>query len=128
QPDFHTRTAATTQSGMNGPTAVAFDVNGSRIFVADLDNKRVLVFSGASLSNGMNANTVLGQTSFTAGSANAGGGATVSQAGLNLPYGVTYDGTRNRLFVSDFSNNRVLVFSGAALSNGMNANTVLGQP
>ncbi len=84
------------------------------------------VFALLNISNGMPATLVLGQTNFTSGSANKGG--TTSQSGLNTPYGIAVDPSTRKVFVADFSNNRVLRFASvAALSNGAAAEGVLGQ-
>jgi DNA-binding beta-propeller fold protein YncE len=121
QADFTHAVAATTQSGFNGVEGVAYDTSNNHLFATEYTNHRALVFSGALLSNGMNANTVLGQADFTHG------GAAVTQSGMGGALGAAYDTVHNRVFVADYDNNRVLVYSGALLSNGMNANTVLGQ-
>jgi DNA-binding beta-propeller fold protein YncE len=121
QPNFGTGAALTTQARMNDPEGVIYDAAHDHLFVGDAGNNRVLVFTGSTLSNGMNANAVLGQTNFTSA------GTATTQAGMSGPAGMTYDPNHGRLFVGDYSNNRVLVFSGASLSNGMNANSVIGQ-
>ena len=45
----------------------------------------------------------------------------------NSPRGLIYDPAGNRLFVADFSNNRVMLFDVASITNGENAVNVLGQ-
>jgi DNA-binding beta-propeller fold protein YncE len=122
QPDFTRHAAATTQSGMHYPYDLAYDVTNSRLFVADSGNSRVLVFTGSTISNGMDAAAVLGQPDFTTHAS------ATTQSGMNYPYGLAYDGATNRLFVSDYDNSRVLVFTGSTISNGMDAAAVLGQP
>ncbi|QOJ14679.1 MAG: DUF11 domain-containing protein [Planctomycetia bacterium] len=73
------------------------------------------------------ADAVLGQTDFTAGAANAGGGPTAST--LNEPRGLVVDRGSGRLFVADSLNHRVLSWSSAAaFTNGQPADLVLGQP
>lgn len=121
QANFYTNSAAVTQSGLNIPSGIMYDNGTNRLFVGDYANNRVLVFSGSSLATGMNANTVIGQTSFTARTA------ATTQSGLSSPEEVAYDSVRNRLFIADLGNDRVLVYSGASLGNGMNAYHVLGQ-
>jgi DNA-binding beta-propeller fold protein YncE len=121
QANFYTKTSATTQAGMNGPEGVAYDATHNRLFVSEYNNNRVLVFDVTSITNGMNASYVLGQSVFTAS------GTAVTQSGLSAPVGMVYDATNDHLFVSDSGSNRILVFSGASVSNGMNANTVIGQ-
>jgi len=113
--------AATTQSGMSGPVGVAYDSGNDRLFVTDAGNNRVLVFNTSSISNGMNASNVLGQANFTSNAAND------TQATMSNPGDVAYDSVNNRLFVSEYGNSRVLVFSTSSISDGMNASYVLGQ-
>ncbi len=125
QAGFTTATAATTQADMNVPTDVTYDAATGRLFVAQNTGNRVTVYSGsiAHLSNGMNATKVLGQTNFTNTTA------ATTQAGMNVPFGLAYDSSTDRLFVSQGTGNRVTVYSGsvALLSNGMAATKVLGQ-
>lgn len=112
----------TSQSGMYIPNGLSYDSAGQRLFVADRFNNRVLVFNAATLSNGQNADYVLGQTNFTSG------GSAASQNRMNNPTHIKFDGINNRLYVPDYLNNRVLVFDVSSVSNGQNAIYVLGQP
>jgi DNA-binding beta-propeller fold protein YncE len=121
QPDFTSNQAATTQSGMDSPYGLALDRTGNRLFVADRDNARVLIYDVASITNGENAVNVLGQSNFTS----AGGG--VTSTTFALPTALAYDASNNRLFVADATNHRVLVFDVASISNGEAAVNVLGQ-
>jgi DNA-binding beta-propeller fold protein YncE len=122
QSNFTTSSGATTQTGMNSPVGMTYDAANKRLFVTDgFNNNRVLVYDVASITNGEAAVNVLGQTTFTTGT-----GAT-TQTGMINPIGVTYDATNNRLFVTDFGNNRVLVYDVASITNGEAAVNVLGQ-
>lgn len=121
QANFTGNAVASTQSGLFSPQAVAYSAAGSRLFVADLLNKRVLVFNTATVTNGMNASNVLGQPNFTTTDVN------VTQNGMSPPTDVAYNATENQLYVVDTNNQRVLVFNTAAISDGMNASYVLGQ-
>lgn len=47
QPDFVTATAATTQTGMNGPIALSVDSTNDHLSVIDYHNNRLLVFSAS---------------------------------------------------------------------------------
>jgi DNA-binding beta-propeller fold protein YncE len=124
QPDFISCGAATTQSGMNTPSGMDFDATNNRLFVADQNNNRVLVFNTSSITNGMNASYVLGQADFVTPTA------ATTQSGMSQPYDVKYDSTNSRAFVADQVNNRVLVFDAlpADIANGENASFELGQP
>jgi sugar lactone lactonase YvrE len=124
QPDFgiHTAAAATTQNGMDDPTAVAVDGSGT-LWVVDKGNNRVLRFdNAASKANGANADGVLGQPNFVSYAT------ATTQNGLYLPLGVAVDSS-GTLWVADQYNSRVLRFDNAASkTNGANADGVLGQP
>ncbi len=119
QANFTSSTSAATQSGMAGPLGVTYSSSNNYLFVSDSSNSRVLVYDVTSISNGENAAYVLGQADFTSSS-----GAT-TQSALYAPRQLdVYD---NYLFVSDFSNRRVLVYDVTSISNGENAAYVLGQ-
>jgi DNA-binding beta-propeller fold protein YncE len=121
QPDFRSSAAANTQSGVNFPRGIAFDAVHNRLFVAQSSNSRVTVYNTSTITNGMNASGVLGQTNYT------NSGTATTQSGMASPYGLAYDGTNDRLYVADSNNNRVLVFDTSTITNGMNAVHVLGQ-
>ncbi|HQY48184.1 MAG TPA: hypothetical protein PLE38_14570, partial [Usitatibacteraceae bacterium] len=71
QPDFATVTAGTTAAKLAFPYGVAVDEAGN-LYVSDQGNNRVLIFP-APITSGMAATKVIGQASFTANTANAGG-------------------------------------------------------
>ena len=123
---FTTNTAATSQSGLSGPSGVAYDATDSLLYVADTTNNRVMVFNVATgtIANGENASYLLGQTAWNGLSS----GSTAST--MNGPYGVAYDPNSSRLFVGESGNDRVTVFnvSPTLIANGMNASFVIGQP
>ena len=105
---------------MNGPEDV--QVSGSRMYVADTSNHRVLYFNSIPTVNNANADGVIGQPGF--GSAIPNNPDALS--GLQDPRGIASDGTN--LFIADTSNNRVVVHTTPAPANGAAHNIVLGQP
>ena len=121
QNTFFSGGSGTGQNRLDNPRELAFDEQGQQLFVADVDNSRVLVFNVAAIDNGENAANVLGQSNFS--STNS----TVSQNGFSAPAGLVYDKNGQRLFVSDYVARRVLAFDIAEISNGENAVNVLGQ-
>ncbi len=125
QTDFVSSGATTTQAGLSAPSAVSYDAANSRLFVADTSNNRVLVFNvaTATISNNENASYVLGQANYTSSTA------TTTQTGMSGPAGLGYDPTTSRLFVSDKTNSRTLVFDASVgtIANGEGASKVLGQ-
>jgi sugar lactone lactonase YvrE len=120
QPDFTSNAAAATPNGMNYVRGITVD--GTRLWVADSSNHRVLRFeNAASKGNGANADGVLGQPDFVSKTSG------LSQAKLYYPRGLYAEG--GRLWVADYNNGRVLRFENAAgKPDGANADGVLGQP
>ena len=112
---------------LSSPRSVAIDAQG-RLYVADMNNNRVLRFDGASAQavNGADATRVFGQATFTDSQGNRGGSANAGT--LAVPYGVAV--AQGRLYVADTGNHRVLRFDAAdtQLTNGPDADGVLGQP
>jgi hypothetical protein len=114
-PDYKTGSTIETT-----PTARTFDFpyyvasNGSQLFIADVLNNRVLMWSAIPTTNFAAANRVFGQGSFTANVENDD-----NQDGLTdgvpsartmyYPSGVFINGTK--LFVTDNSNSRFLIYS-----------------
>jgi hypothetical protein len=99
-------------------------VDGTRLFVPDLANHRVLVWSTIPTTNNAPADRVLGQSSLTTNAPNAGGA--VGAIGFNSPIAVYAAG--NTVAVADYLNNRVMVYSSPITANGQAANVVVGQP
>lgn len=109
--------------GFFEPTGVAS--NGSRLFVADRLNHRVLIWRTFPSAIGQPADEVLGQPSFTANLVNAGQGIyRPALSSFNLPTGVNLVGTT--LWVADTENNRVVRWDNATTTP--TAAAVLGQP
>lgn len=123
QPNFTTNTATVTQTGANNPYHTAVDPTTGKVFIADINNNRVLRYPNInSIDNGEPAEAVLGQTNFTSN------GAATTQSGFNTPAGI-HIGPTGTLWVSEFNNHRVLRFDNASSKlTGANADGVLGQP
>jgi sugar lactone lactonase YvrE len=117
---FTTATAAITQNGLNIPRGLTLDVTSQTLFVSDQSNHRILVYDVTSISNGENAVKVLGQPNFTTGTAGT------NQSKLNVPEGLCYDMSNAKLYVSDRSNNRLLVFNFDVEVTGTVTNTTCG--
>jgi DNA-binding beta-propeller fold protein YncE len=138
--------------------AMAVDTVNHRLFLSDGGNNRVLVFDirEGALKPGANAIGVIGQNDFTSTGAVVlgrapgeprgeldGGGRNrpdpvdpVAQkdpirqrSGFSTPGGLAFDAKRNRLFVVDGNNARVLIFdvTPEKFRNGMPAISVIGQ-
>ena len=113
QPDF----ASTAPGSMSQSLSTPVDVysNGLQFFISDADNHRVLIFGSFPTDIQPAADRVLGQNSLlniTPNDDNQDGveDANASARTLRNPTGIIAIG--NRLFVTDFSNNRVLIYEG----------------
>jgi hypothetical protein len=103
QSDFASSAAATTQTGMKMPWGIHGD--GTRLYVADTSNSRILVWSAPPTSMGQPADSVIGQVDFTHGGANPA--PMLGLTTFNYPSSIFADG--KRLWVADSYNNRVVV-------------------
>lgn len=112
-----------TKSNLVEPLALAIDVLGNRLFVADSIARRILIFDISTISNGEDAIRVLGQPDFVS---DENHGVTDSSLGSNIT-GMDYDFPTNRLFVCDSENHRVLIYDVSAITNNEPAIHVLGQ-
>ncbi len=117
QTNFENSTTGTTISTLNNPNYVY--IKDSRMFVSDEVNHRILIFNSIPTTNGASADLVLGQPSFTSGSANQGSSTAANT--LNRPRAVFI--YNNKLFVGDPINARVLIFPNIMDTPSMNITT-----
>ncbi len=94
-----------------------------KMYVTDAFNNRVLVFNSIPTANNFGADFAIGQSDITGNSANRGGDPAANT--LNAPFYAFTDG--GRLYISDYGNNRVLIFNSLPTSFGASADTVIGQ-
>ncbi len=107
---------------LSGPTGLAMDSAGN-LFVADQFNCRVLIYDPP-FANNMNANTVIGQPSFTSPSS-PNCVASSPASNLHVPTGVAVDSSGN-LWVADSSWGRVTEYQ-PPFTSGMTASLAIGQ-
>jgi hypothetical protein len=119
QPDFTSNGAGTTQTSLNEPEGLWSD--GTRLVVADESNNRVLIWNSIPTTNDAPADVVVGQPDFTS---NDNPEPPTAQS-FFFPTAVASDGSS--LYVADYENNRILVFSPFPTSNNPTASIVLGQ-
>ncbi len=106
QPDFITGTSGSTAVKFSQPNAFAIDRNGT-LYIADFGNSRVLYHKNpGSKANGATPDGVIGQPDLITVSR----GETAQK--LNRPYGGLDFDSAGKLWVTDYSNNRVLRFPG----------------
>lgn len=119
-------TAPPTAGSLRGPQGVWLQ-NG-KLFVADTQNNRVLIWNSIPTTNGKAADVVVGAPNFTTYNATAVANQSTSATASNMldPVSVTSDGTH--LFVTDLGYNRVLIWDAIPTSNGVAADVEIGQP
>jgi sugar lactone lactonase YvrE len=112
-----------TASTMQEPSGVYFD--GTRLWVADTGNHRVLLWNKLPTSSGQPADVVLGQPSFAAVLPNQGGSAATAKT-MSFPAAI--QSSNGVVYIADTGNNRVLSYSSVPTVSGASASGVLGQP
>jgi hypothetical protein len=121
QPDFTSTSPATTRSSLNGPKGVLYV--GGKLFVADTNNNRVLIWNSLPTTNGAPADLVLGQADFNTSNA----GPEVPEANrLACPTSLASDGTM--LFVSSPGDGRLLVYPSIPTVNAAAPDVTLRPP
>lgn len=119
-------TTCTTNTGGVSASSINYAggawTDGTRLVAIDRNNNRVLIWKTFPTVNGQPADLVLGQTSML------GTASGVSATTMWAPYEGVYVSPAGQLFVTDSSNNRVLVWNRFPTTNGQAADAVLGQP
>jgi uncharacterized protein (TIGR03437 family) len=128
QPDFAANSVTAgppNARSMRGPQGVW--IQNGRLYVADTDNNRILIYNRIPTVNGAAADLVLGQPNFTtAVQADLTQQASALATNLLSPVSVTSDGIR--LYVTDLGYNRVLIWNSIPTVNAAPADLAVGQP
>ena len=103
------------------PYGVHWD--GTRLWVADTGNRRVLMWHGVPSANGQPADRVLGQARFDCRDEN--GGAEPCASSMRWPHAITT--WCGKLCVTDAGNNRILIWDGVPHTDNAAADWVMGQ-
>jgi uncharacterized protein (TIGR03437 family) len=129
QPDFATvgSPAQNTYSAiiMRGPQGVW--IANNKLYVADTQDNRVLIWNTFPTTNNQAPDVVLGQPDFVHGSSPAGSSTALPTAANQLsdPVSVTADSAH--VYVADLGNNRVLIWNTTSPGMDQNADVVVGQ-
>ena len=124
QPDFKTGKVGLDNKSFRGPQGVW--IQGNRLFVADTQNHRVMIWNSIPTSNNQPADVVLGQRDFNTAPAPTVNDTPAQANNLFSPISVTSDG--QRLFVTDLGHNRVLIWNSIPTQNQQPADVEVGQP
>lgn len=128
QPDATSTDTTCDAHHLDGPED--FIVAGGHVIVGDSNHNRVLIWNQIPTVADTPPDVVLGQIDFThcAPNDDNGDGTTDQASGrtFSYPAGVWSDGTR--LYVADYSNNRVLLWNTLPATSFTPADAVIGQP
>lgn len=129
QPDFTSQSVpgnTPNSKSMRGPEGVW--IQNGKLYVADTQNDRVLIYNRIPTTNGVAADVVLGQPNFNTATQPDLTQQTTSATASNLlsPASVTSDGVR--LYVTDLGFNRILIWNHIPTANAAPADVVVGQP
>jgi sugar lactone lactonase YvrE len=105
QPDFTSNSPGVGSNKLDTPTGLTLDA-GNRLFVADRNNHRVLVFD--QVDPDAQADHLFGQPDYDSNTPNNGG---VSDSSLSAPTGVATDATLMDVYIADSGNHRVLQYN-----------------
>jgi hypothetical protein len=111
-----------TPSSMRNPDGVSYD--GTRLYVADTLNHRVMVWSSLPTINGSAADYFIGQIDGTHGDTDNGMAGTNSVGLANPTAVIAADG---HLYIADPGNSRVLVYTNIPTTSGTPADVALGK-
>ncbi len=128
QEDFTTDGTTLDQDGIGAIIGdIELDETNNRLFVSDPFQQRVMVWDVATIADGEDAANVLGQADFTSNPYLTG---TSTQAYFNGPSHLSYDSSTSLLYLSDSTNNRVLIFdlSAAVVSSSTNGWSYIHPP
>lgn len=117
QPNLTYNGSGNSATQMYGPQSVKTD--GTKLFVMDRGNNRVLIWNTIPTSSGVAADVVVGQAGF--------GTSISSCSAANLLNPDSLEVAAGKLLVSDSQNNRVLIWNNIPTSNGTAPDLVLGQ-
>ena len=120
QPDLYAYSTGSAAHQMFYPVHLAVSPEG-KLLVADYGNSRVLVFNSIPNFNQASADMVLGQPDF--GYSDEGVGPT----SFRFSTGVSVSRT-GKLAISDYGNNRVLIYNSIPTDNTIAPDYILGQP
>jgi uncharacterized protein (TIGR03437 family) len=139
QPDLVKQTSNAAPNTLLNPVSVSSD--GTRLYVADLGNHRVLIWNSIPTTNQAPADVAVGQKDLNTGFSNdvvnlcASNGTDPTTGALTYPMrcGKTMDFPRfalsdgTRLFIADGGNDRVLIYNTIPTQNAAAADVILGQ-
>ncbi len=125
QPDMSGFTPDTSPSGMRGPQGLWLDAG--KLFVADTQNSRVLIWNSIPSANGQAPDIVLGQPDLNTRPEPDLTRSNYEPDARNMLDPVSVTVNNGKMFVADLGFNRVLIFHSIPTANHAPADVVIGQ-
>lgn len=115
-----------TATSLRGPEGVW--LAGGKLYVADTQDNRILIYNHVPTANNAAADVVVGQPNFTSFVQPdlTQNNTTPAANNMQNPVSVTTDATH--MYVADLGQSRVLIFNTIPTTNGASADVALGQP
>jgi len=126
QPDADTSTPGTARDKMRGPQGVWVD--GGKLFVADTQNSRILIWNAIPASNGALPDIVVGQPDFDSRPEPDLTQSDYAPNAQRLLDPVSVTTSNGKMFVADLGFDRVLIYNTIPAANNAAADVVIGQP
>jgi hypothetical protein len=132
QPDFNNvninyggNASTPSAKGLRGPQGLW--IQDGRLFIADTQNNRVLIYNNIPRASGASADLVVGAPDFTTFVQSDLVQASLKATATDMlnPVSVTSDGLR--LYVADLGHNRVMIWNRIPAQNGTPVDVVVGQ-
>src|SRR5579871_2262200 len=124
QDNFTSGKPGISNKSLRGPQGVW--IQGTRLFVADTANSRVLVWNSIPTTNNQPADYVLGEPNFNTAPASTTLDLPATANNMFSPVSVTSDG--QRLLVTDLGHTRVLIWNSIPTQTQQPADLAIGQP
>lgn len=118
QPDMISNSSGTNNKSLKVPASIHKE--GTRLFIADYGNHRILMYNNYPTANHVSADIVIGQPDMSSNSSGH------DAKKFTWPTSVCSDGIK--MIVADSLNNRVLIFNSIPTENYVSADVVIGQP
>ncbi|MDP8981308.1 MAG: hypothetical protein M3O35_12045 [Acidobacteriota bacterium] len=101
-------------------------IQNGRLFIADTQNHRVMVWNSIPTSNNQPADYVLGEPNFSSAPSQEKTDVPATTSNMYFPVSVNSDGVR--LLVTDLGHNRVMIWNNIPTQTNQPADVVIGQP
>ncbi len=122
QANFTSSASGAGATGMNTPGSIVVSSDG-KLLLSDTINCRILVWNTIPTASNTAADLAIGQPDLAT---NTCPPAAPNQGNISVPGGIDID-SQGRLFVTDFFQNRILIWNSVPTASGTNADTVVGQ-